>query len=120
MLSNLLKLNQVRGIQLLHLPIHRRPQLSGLHPFIPVSQQVHHHICFLPPQKPFQLLLDYYNGVLYGVPSKALDRLQYVQSSAARVLTHVKPWQLMHPHLYPTPLAQSQVLHLIQHLPPHL
>ncbi len=36
--------------------------------------------------------LDYCNGVLSGVPSKALDRLQYVQNSAARVLTRSKPW----------------------------
>ncbi|KAJ8372143.1 hypothetical protein AAFF_G00294270 [Aldrovandia affinis] len=42
--------------------------------------------------------LDYCNGVLFGVPSKALDRLQYVQNSAARVLTRTKPWQ----HITPT------------------
>ena len=42
--------------------------------------------------------LDYCNGVLFGVPNKYLDRLQYVQNSAARVLTHTKPWQ----HITPT------------------
>ena len=42
--------------------------------------------------------LDYCNGVLFGVPKKTLDRLQYVQNSAARVLTHTKPWQ----HITPT------------------
>lgn len=42
--------------------------------------------------------LDYCNGVLYGLPSKTLDRLQYVQNSAARVLTRSKPWQ----HITPT------------------
>eukprot|EP00064_Thunnus_orientalis_P012317 superscaffoldBa00001876_g12352 len=31
-------------------------------------------------------------------PRKSLDRLQYVQKSAARVLTHTKPWQ----HITPT------------------
>ena len=42
--------------------------------------------------------LDYCNGVLFGTPKKYLDRLQYVQNSAARVLTHVKRWQ----HITPT------------------
>ncbi|KAG1960363.1 hypothetical protein F2P79_006255 [Pimephales promelas] len=34
--------------------------------------------------------LDYCNGILFGLPSKATDRLQYVQNSAARVLTRTK------------------------------
>ena len=42
--------------------------------------------------------LDYCNGVLFGLPKKDLDRLQYVQNSAARVLTRTKPWQ----HITPT------------------
>ena len=42
--------------------------------------------------------LDYCNGVLSGVPSKSLARLQYVQNSAARLLTRTKPWQ----HITPT------------------
>ena len=37
--------------------------------------------------------LDYYNGVLSGLPSKTLNRLQYMQNSAARVLIRTKPWQ---------------------------
>lgn len=41
--------------------------------------------------------LDYCNRVLYGLPSKALDRL-YVQNSAARVLIRTKLWQ----HITPT------------------
>lgn len=35
--------------------------------------------------------LDYCNGILFGLPSKATDRLQYVQNSAARMLTRTKP-----------------------------
>ena len=42
--------------------------------------------------------LDYCHGVLSGLPSRTLDRLQYVQNSAARVLTRTKPWQ----HITPT------------------
>ena len=41
--------------------------------------------------------LDYSNGVMSGLPSKALDRLQYVQNSAARLLT--KPLHRAHPVL---------------------
>ena len=43
--------------------------------------------------------LDYCNGVLYGLPDKALNSLQYVHNSAARVLTRTKPWEHITPIL---------------------
>ena len=42
--------------------------------------------------------LDHCNGLLFGLPNTTLDRLQYVQNSAARVLTRTKSWQ----HITPT------------------
>lgn len=40
----------------------------------------------------FIAFLDSCNGILFGLPNKAVDKLQYVQDSAARVLTRTKPW----------------------------
>lgn len=41
---------------------------------------------------------DHGNWVLFGVPFKALDRLQYPQNLAARILNCTNPWQ----HIPPT------------------
>ncbi|KAK5851958.1 hypothetical protein PBY51_023469 [Eleginops maclovinus] len=62
-----------------------RPSLSAS-----VTETLIH--CFISTR------LDYCNAILTGLPSKTLDRLQYVQNSAARVLTGIKPWQ----HITPT------------------
>lgn len=54
--------------------------------------------------------LYYCNGVLFRVPSKALDRIQHVQNSAARG----HPFQAVAAHYpisHPLPLAPSQFLH---------
>ena len=42
--------------------------------------------------------LDYCNAILFGLPDTTLDRLQYVQNSAARVLTRTRRWE----HITPT------------------
>ena len=36
--------------------------------------------------------------MLHGLPARGLNRLQYVQNSAARVLTHTRSWE----HISPT------------------
>ena len=52
--------------------------------------------------------LDYCNGVLSSLSNTLLDRLQHTQDSAARVLTHTRPHQLLtHPSDYS---SSSQVL----------
>ena len=43
--------------------------------------------------------LAYCNATLSGLPSKTLNRLQYVQHSATKVLTCTKPWQQVTPIL---------------------
>ncbi|XP_053364370.1 deoxynucleoside triphosphate triphosphohydrolase SAMHD1-like [Clarias gariepinus] len=43
--------------------------------------------------------LDYCNAILSGLPNKALDRLQYIQNAAARVLTGTRPWHHITPIL---------------------
>ena len=42
--------------------------------------------------------LDYGNALLYGLPASAIQRLQRVQNSAARVITRMKK----HQHITPT------------------
>ncbi|KAK0130555.1 hypothetical protein N1851_035215 [Merluccius polli] len=83
----------------------------------------YHQICFLPSQKlhpsqtpwprPSHPCLHHLSSgflpdrVLSGEPSEALDRLQYVQNSAARVPTHTRPWQRISPtliHLHRLPV----------------
>ena len=53
--------------------------------------------------------LDYCNALLIGIPGKSLQRLQYVQNSAARVLMRVRK----HDHITP-------ILRTLHWLPIHL
>ena len=62
--------------------------------------------------------LDYCNGVLFGVPNKTLDRLQYVQNSASRVLTRTSPCQhitptLIHLHWLPVKFRKKSKILLL-------
>ena len=57
--------------------------------------------------------LDNCNGVLLRLPDKALNKLQYVLNSAARVLTCTKPWERITHHPRPLALAPGQIPHHI-------
>lgn len=59
--------------------------------------------------------LDYCNGILHGVTNKALNWLQQVQNSAARVFTHSRLKQTSNTHNAP-----HQVLGYLKAYPPHL
>lgn len=58
--------------------------IARLRPFLPVSDAqtlVHSFV---------MSRLDYCNSLFLGLPTKSLQRLQYIQNSAARLLTHTK------------------------------
>ena len=62
--------------------------------------------------------LDYWNALLIRIPSKSLQRLQYIQNSAARILMSAQTWaHYTHPPL--TPLAFRLHQDWVQGFPPH-
>lgn len=99
--------------QSFHPPLRRSPKRgshSQFHTVLWAPHEIFNQTGFLPPEKHLktpafthdpvaetliQAFVPYslgcWNVVLFGVPSKALDRLQYVHNSAATVLTHTKP-----------------------------
>lgn len=79
---------------------------SRLHSFIPCSYQICHQIIFFPPNEHLltlvitQWLCSRNPHPCLWISDKALDRLQYVQNTTARLLTCTKLWQ----QIAPTPI----------------
>ena len=155
MSSNLLKLNSNKQSLWLWVPRHcservevfslmwmatpsAHPLKSGLHPLILVPHQIHHQICFLPPQKHFQtpavtLRLcnrdphPCLNHLLSGLLQQSPVRGAQQSPGQAPVCAELScqgchPHQALaahHPQPHPTSLAPGQVPHLLQN-PPHL
>lgn len=69
------------------------PSLSRFHPSLSnsVAETLIHTL--------ISSWLDYSNGVLFSLPYKSLDSLQYMQNSAASMLTHTKTLAAHHPIL---------------------
>ncbi|KAK0143333.1 Interleukin-1 receptor-like 1 [Merluccius polli] len=64
--------------------------------------------------------LDCCNGVLSRVPNRALERLQDVHNSTAKVISRkTQSLAAHHPHSHPPPLAASEVPYQLQDPPPH-
>ncbi|XP_068561742.1 LOW QUALITY PROTEIN: uncharacterized protein [Cebidichthys violaceus] len=57
-----------------------RPSLSSAPPSPPLTETLIHAV--------ITCRLDYCNCILYGSPTKIINKLQYIQNSAARLLSH--------------------------------
>lgn len=68
--------------------------ISRLHPFLSLTTAETLIHAFITSR------LDYCNALLTGLPAKSINRLQYIQNSAARLLTHTRPWHHITPILH--------------------
>ena len=96
MLANMLKLNRDKTELLVIGPKHKvNPPIKGIHvagEYIEVSNNARN----IPVSVIFYFFefisskLDFCNAHLYGLPQSVIDRLQYVQNCAARLVTRTR------------------------------
>jgi len=82
-------INSITKLAFFHL---RR--IAQLHPFISIKDAETVIHAFVSSR------LDYCNALFTGLPASSISRLQYIQNSAARILTHTKCSAHITPILY--------------------
>ncbi len=63
--------------------------------------------------------LDYYNALLIRIPGKNLQKLQYIQNSAARILMRVRKYDYITPLNHYTTLASCFIQNCLHGLSPY-